>query len=241
MLYSDIAVLCADSYKKDNCNIFNEVTSVAARVFVDSGVLYIIFRGSDQPEDWVYNLNPGSHTFRSPGGIPLQIHRGFYEQWSSVRATLLERVRFSLAEYVVEKIVVAGHSSGSALGTIAACVDLPRVAKSIPISCVTFGSPVVGDANFAIYFDAKITESRRFVHNNDPVPLLPLRYTHVASLVRLDDKVDKNNTENIHGADPTEMPWYARLMVLLKFLFTKDALKDHAIVKYVSVLEKYKM
>ena len=158
--------------------------------------IVISFRGTESIKDVITDLSAtrvpltgkpvGFFQSLLPNrGVPL-VHWGFLQQYQSI----LPEIRQYLNTYPdIKHVVCTGHSLGGALATLAV-VDLASRAcgENRVFSCVTFGSPRVGNKKFAELFD-RVTENRsiRFVNNDDPIPLLPssLRFHHVSGVAEL--------------------------------------------------------
>jgi hypothetical protein len=121
------------------------------------------------------------------------VHSGFLAQYNSIKFSIVS----TIFGYVLkrrkeedemapnssfsppQRIVFVGHSLGGALATLAAA-GTKALFPQLAIECFTFGSPRVGNAAFASYFDAVISKSVRCVHADDKVTKHPtLFYKHV--------------------------------------------------------------
>lgn len=121
-----------------------------------------------------------------------RVHSGFLAQYNSIKfsivSTLFGHVLKSRREEEMapsssfsppQRIVFVGHSLGGALATLAAA-GTKALFPQLAVECFTFGSPRVGNAAFASYFDAVISKSVRCVHADDKVTKHPtLFYMHV--------------------------------------------------------------
>jgi predicted lipase len=155
-----------------------------------TGVLIVTFRGTESRGDILTDLNitrerlPLSHI---PDTLYPLIHSGFAEQFFSVNHTLEDSIKEN------DSIIFCGHSLGGALATIGSLYYSFKY-PSKNISCVTFGSPRVGDERFAVYFDERVKYSLRYVNDNDPVPCVPTRwrFKHVKGLQWINqDEIEK--------------------------------------------------
>ena len=131
----------------------------------------------------------------------------------------------------IKHIIFSGHSLGGALATLAA-VQFSKQYPDIIISCVTFGSPRVGNGKFAAMFNKCCRGSYRFVNEDDPVPMgpTPLRFTHVKGGRWIDD-------EQLL----LQKPWMRSLtffknLFLSFFGFTHNPLSDHGCVGYLNFI-----
>jgi hypothetical protein len=195
----DMIYTCQRPYNKlDNACVFNKLRESPAFFNSDddcevlacnheSDALVIVFRGTSSGSDILTDLD----IIRDP--LPLAnlneaewplVHSGFSHQFFSINANLDTCIASN------EKIVFCGHSLGGALATIGS-LYYSYLYPSKEISCVTFGSPRVGDERFASMFDERIINSIRYVNDNDPIPCLPTRwrFRHVKGLQWLNQDV----------------------------------------------------
>lgn len=128
-----------------------------------------------------------------------RVHTGFKDALDAVWPALAARL--SALSEGRRTFWFAGHSLGGALATLALArsAELPGFAAH---GLYTFGSPLVGDADFKNHFDAVLRkfgiDYYRFVNNQDLVPLVPpeliltgvpprpFRYGHVGTLKFID-------------------------------------------------------
>ena len=163
--------------------------------------------------------------------IPGGVHAGFLGAYNSVRLDLHRELMAELqarpGEY--DEIAVTGHSLGGALATL--CVldlrtsVLPLVnarlrerrkrrlefgiaaarseAAEISTLCYTFGSPRVGDHDFARYFQARVPHVFRVAMDGDivtgvpPKKILPYGYKHIGVRVVLDRPSEESGAAGI--------------------------------------------
>ena len=94
------------------------------------------------------------------------------------------------------EVIITGHSLGGAIATLAAAeMELVNASSRYNVSRVyTFGSPRVGNAKFATWYNNNtMSESYRVVHNKDIVPHLPFidqGYHHTRYEVFYDERFD---------------------------------------------------
>ena len=166
--------------------------------------LLLIFRGTSARDDWRVNLRvrPRHIWFSVPG----RIHSGFWRAlklvWTPVVKPLVGSARES-----GKKIVIAGHSLGGALASLAAARIAKHGDRDLVASVYTFGQPRVGDARFVDYMNTVYGDSfARFVNRNDIVPMIPPRplYRHIGKLYRFDANGELKEAEA--GNDRTLSP-----------------------------------
>lgn len=131
----------------------------------------------------------------------------------------------------IKHVVFSGHSLGGALATLAA-VQFAKQYPDITVTCVTFGSPRVGNGSFAEMFNKCCKGSYRFVNEDDPVPMgpTPLRFTHVKGGKWIDD-----------DQLLLQKPWM-RSLTFFKNLFlsfiglTHNPVSDHGCLSYLTFI-----
>ena len=125
----------------------------------------ICFRGTQQPEDMLTNINFTKVFVKDPIDESTNIgkmHRGFHEAYKSVECEINKRLDGN--EHL--PIYITGHSLGGALAVVATWYQsMQRLA-----ACYTFGAPRVGNSGLIGRFRTPIY---RVVNGGDPIPKLP--------------------------------------------------------------------
>ncbi len=165
--------------------------SAQAALIEHNDYLCMVFRGTNELDDWLDNINAFS-TSQLFGDF----HRGF---WASVE-DIWEQIYNDfehLRQTKKRPLFFAGHSLGGAMAVIAASrfVHWDR-----PFTAVyTFGQPRTMDRPAARIFNAEAgSRCFRFQNNNDLVTRVPSRlmgYSHVGSCLYISEE------KNIHS-DP---------------------------------------
>merc|ERR1711916_164241 len=112
-------------------------------------------------------------------------HAGFLSNYRRLAGGLIQGIWQALrAHPSIRRLTVQGFSMGGALSQLA-IVDLSRKFPQLCGSIVTFGSPRVGNKDFArkLFPRSVCGTSRRFTHRGDMVVHMPpkfLGYRHVA-------------------------------------------------------------
>ena len=117
-----------------------------------------------------------------------RVHGGFLAQYNSIKFSIMSMLfRRILKGEPPQRVVFVGHSLGGALATLAAA-GTKALFPQLAVQCNTFGSPRVGNAAFAAYFDAVVDTSVRCVNGSDKVAKNPtLGYAHVGGELRVGD------------------------------------------------------
>ena len=197
-------------------------------------ITLIVFCGTNAINDWKMNIQTLQDSF--VGGA--RIHKGFKQCFESLAAEILQ---LTLSEGVT---ILAGHSLGAALATLATVVLDQR---EIPIrACYSFGSPRIGNREFVELLAG--LPIYRLVNNCDVVTAVPLslkfrEYLHPDDAIffgrdgrLIQGMCDKEIQERQLSYLP-QLKKYAELSSFLdrtKALSTElpEYLADHAITNY---------
>jgi predicted lipase len=140
--------------------------------------IYVIYRGSTSIQDWVNNLDAVLTSY--PRCSNCQIHKGFYTAEQGVISLVTSYVQALKSKYPSYTVIVTGHSLGAAMATLTA-VDLKESGLT-PLRMFNFGSPRVGNDEFAAWASTYLTDRNRVTHYKDMVPHVPMheRFTHIS-------------------------------------------------------------
>lgn len=144
--------------------------------------IVLAFRGTQfdpvaHPKDILTDLRfnysrPSAAVFGPGLPAAARVHTGFHAAYLSVAQAVREAVDEAIASHPPSgaqpwRLVVTGHSLGGALAVLGA-YDL---AQRYPgrVSMVTFGSPRVGNSEFAAHFDALVPNAWRMGNLHDLV------------------------------------------------------------------------
>ena len=190
----------------------------------------------------------------SPAGV--LVHEGFYRQFASIDAQLARALADAGIRICGEpecgngpRLHFSGHSSGAAVGQIAAAVYAERFPHLV-VSCHTIGSPRTGNAEFVAWFDRRVVDGWRVVNELDPVPRVPLRpvWVHAGLCLRLRPAAratpaDEGGVEGFNeGAEVTavvesaDVPWQDRLIDAMTHVDCEHLIRPHSCEEYVSGL-----
>lgn len=147
--------------------------------------LLIGFKGTTTEDEWVSNLD---FKLISMGNLG-KVHRGFYTRFEQLKDSLKDSLLAKVNDCM--GLIFVGHSLGGALATIAA-LYFSTLFPSKKITCITFGSPKVGNARFKSFFKSRVI-SIRMISDKDLIPKISLpSYKHVNGKVEIDSKNHKN-------------------------------------------------
>lgn len=135
-------------------------------------LIVVSFRGTHTSRDWLTDLDFLLYD-ASDICVGCQAHSGFLGSWRGVRKIVLNDWNNLRANYPTYKTVVTGHSLGGALANLCAA-QMKKMVPNAKVYLFTFGSPRVGNDEFAEYIETVLGwRNFRVTHLNDPVPQLP--------------------------------------------------------------------
>ncbi|KAI3579753.1 Alpha/Beta hydrolase protein [Fusarium oxysporum f. sp. albedinis] len=106
------------------------------------------------------------------GSTNIFVHKGFLLAFNDLAANLSLSINGLLNGKQPQKIEVCGHGIGGAIATL--CALWCRIRwTAANITCVTLGSPMVGDERFAREFNSWKIYCYRLIIRSDPVANLP--------------------------------------------------------------------
>lgn len=224
-----IIQLCELSYNKpneitDKYFIFfqDETTDAQCYIFYDHYTNYITFRGTSSLQDWLIDLDCSTVSPDFYNNEKIQVHNGFYKQYSSIRQHILT----FLFQSRHRKIVVCGHSLGGALATLCALDIVVNLVISTQPIVVTIGSPRVGNKEFVKLYQTYITNSIRLTNSKDPIPYFPMSFrfnhTHKSICFKDGNIIQK---KRLRG-------FVMRLMALVKNVNVSSAIEKHSLETY---------
>lgn len=152
----------------------------------NSNLIFVSIRGSANFQNWLQNLNAFQTNYNKCNGC--NVHEGFYNAYSSLKEGILSSIQNLHRKYPTAQIAVLGHSLGAAIATFA-YIDLFQIIGNIDYF-YTFGSPRVGNQNFADFVNSKTNFGGNFrarvTHYRDPVPHVPM---HSVGFAHIDTEV----------------------------------------------------
>jgi predicted lipase len=124
-----------------------------------------------------------------------KVHHGFNKCFESVRDAMYSAVTSLALENPDYSLLVAGHSLGGAISLLASLyLEQFKAALGKTPVYYSFGSPKVGNDNFAAYANAHLPQAYRVTHYKDTVPHLPLAwyYHHITT------EIYENEAHQLH-------------------------------------------
>lgn len=167
-------------------------------------LIFLAIRGSSNIENWMENLDVLKTTYPYCSGC--EVHTGFYLAYHDIKAKMMSSMVNLYQKHPSAKILITGHSLGAAIATLA-FVDLYSQFGKIDYF-YTFGSPRVGNENFANYLNKGFGDvfKARVTHYKDPVPRLPFQnmgFLHIDREVFYNEASSQYILCNVGGEDPS--------------------------------------
>ena len=144
-----------------------------------NSTLVISFKGSSGSEDWKDNFKFNRKSVKlNKLEVPykgtdsnIKVHNGFIGQYRLIKSMLngiVKQQKFCK----ICNVIITGHSLGAALATIAA-IDIKYMFPNVPVVCVLFGSPRVGNRAFAKSFNKYVKTCYNIINEEDAITKLP--------------------------------------------------------------------
>lgn len=141
----------------------------------DSQTAFLAFRGSQTDDDYIMDGKIELVAY-DPPTVPsvseIRVERGFYEVFSGLDQSALMDALSYLANSGA-RLIMTGHSLGSALATLTVPLACAAGIPSTKILHYNQASPKVGNSNFLAYYDDLNVQTFRLVNTYDEVPKLP--------------------------------------------------------------------
>lgn len=233
----EIAMQCG----KEGGELINYIedakTGTECFVATRDGDLLIAFRGTQDAKDWITDAK-----FRRTSWDGGSVHRGFAAAYNSVS----EQIRKALTDAAVNgggisRLWLTGHSLGGALATLCA-LDM-RMDGYYVDGVYTFGSPRVGDSNFATYYNYLLRDRTfRITNGNDVVTRLPAflaGYKHVGQEVFWDQFGEVRLNPKWWSKIPGDIWGFAaELNLTFPPATLMKIFNDHPMTGYLKLLQK---
>lgn len=139
--------------------------------------IYVSFRGSESIQNWIDNLDAVLTDY--PLCSNCEVHKGFYKAEQATYGDVLTQVRSLQSQFPSYSVVCTGHSLGA---SIALLTTLDLVNSGVQnVKLWNFGSPRVGNTEFANFAGSYLPNHQRVTHHKDMVPHTPMheRFTHI--------------------------------------------------------------
>jgi len=184
--FSGIAYCDSTSIKSWKCtgcdSAFSNIqvySNLYQKTFVaDNGkdTIIISFQGTNSENllTWIKNIDAELITPKPSWCDGCLLHKGFYSIHSILFPLIRQDLNLRLKKLKNANVYLAGHSLGGALATYMG-FDLLRTntLSAKDLTLYTFGSPRIGNKNFAKAFNSAVKSCWRVVDNEDIVPHIP--------------------------------------------------------------------
>ncbi len=160
----------------------------------EKGEISIIFRGSQEKEDWLTNL---SLKYVSHNKFKKCVHSGFYRSFKIFRKSVKSKKVDKEIDFLEDinsinenyKLTLSGHSLGGAIATIVGCYFIDKGINKDNLSIFTFGAPPIAKKEFCDYYEDNLNIFR-FVNKEDPVPNISklTKLKHIGKTILLNTK-----------------------------------------------------
>jgi len=214
-------------------NVVSANKNSAQAIFVEhEDWVAMVFRGTDEPADWLDNLAIRSET--TPFGT---FHCGFYRSLEDVWDKIYKAYSDSQAK-AVKPLFLTGHSLGGAMATVAAAkfIYMDRPFTSV----YTFGQPRAVNRETARLMNLEAGKRYfRFQNNMDVVSRIPARlagYSHTGQNLYITEEGDIESDPGFWFKFVDRVTDIVSQIDDLKGQFS-ELVGDHSIDKYLDGIE----
>ncbi|KAF9481531.1 alpha/beta-hydrolase [Pholiota conissans] len=106
----------------------------------------------------------------------VQVHEGFRDEHAKTASTILAEVKRLMSVKSTSSIITIGHSLGGALAELDSLFLTLNLPSTASIKAVTYGTPRVGNPDFAALMDSEVADFKRVNNELDIVPIVPGRF-----------------------------------------------------------------
>ena len=170
---------------------------------IDKEIIVLIFQGSQEAEDWMTNISIRRANYFGKE----KVHQGFYDSLKLFLKTVKNK-DFSTKDKKIYrfhqdinflnkncKIVLAGHSLGGAVATLAGCYFHDIGVEKENMTIYTYGAPPVGCEEFCSKYRKKLN-LYRVINERDVVP----KIDRITDLEHLGEEIVLiSNEQEIHS------------------------------------------
>lgn len=160
----------------------------------EKGQISIIFRGSQEKEDWLTNF---SLKYCTHNKFRKCVHSGFYRSFKIFRKSVKSKKDDRQIDFLADiefinnnyELFLCGHSLGGAIATIVGCYFYDEGINKKNLSIFTFGAPPIAKKEFCDYYENSF-KIFRFVNKEDPVPNITkfTKLEHIGKTILLNTK-----------------------------------------------------
>lgn len=153
-----------------------------------TNTIFVAHQGTN-PDDIMSILNDAEFVpddidtqFIPSAGDDVKVHSGFQDTFLHTADIILNATMSALQSTGAQNLVLTGHSLGAAIATLDALMFKDAlVGSNVTMSTTLFGSPRIGNKEFADFIDTQLGSSlTRITNREDPVPLLPPQFLSFA-------------------------------------------------------------
>ncbi|KAE9411361.1 alpha/beta-hydrolase [Gymnopus androsaceus JB14] len=117
-----------------------------------------------------------------------EVHDGFRDEHEKTATSILAEVQTLMSTKSTNNVIAVGHSLGGALAELDSLFFALNLPSGTNVSGVTYGTPRVGNPDFASLIDQYVPNFKRITNEKDIVPIVPgrfLGYQHPAGEIHL--------------------------------------------------------
>ena len=200
------------------------------------GEVFLSFRGTEDKNDAMADIDVRTYRLAIDSKLPcMRVHNGFYEQTDAIIDDIIADFNEYDSNATVNCITIQGHSLGSGCASIAALMFAHKY-PGLTIKLHTFGSPRVGDSQFAKLVADSVTQHWRVYNVADPVPMIPMsfRFKHIGANALCLAEEAHNMSHEVYTRDAH---WTIRPLISFGCINLLSPVSAHDCEGYIKKLE----
>jgi predicted lipase len=186
---------CLNEYNKV-FYITDKTNNYLSVITYNNDKINIAFRGTINKNNLMLNLYAKQENYLNKS---IKIHSGYLNIYLNFKEKLIFIINNIIKNNNIKLFIITGHSLGGSIASLCT-IDLFNyynknyTKNNYNFRCYTFGSPKIGNKNFANYYNSKIKYSYRFVNNNDLICVFPptFFYSHIGHEISLNNNKTLN-------------------------------------------------
>lgn len=195
----------------------------------NDNTIYVSYRGTCDIMDVLDNIDI-RHTRIHKN---IRVHKGFFEQFSSIEEGITRDIKRISAEYPIERLVFTGHSLGTSLATISAPYYGAMFKDRFRIISHSLAGAPCGNIDFVNWFSSNVDENVRLEAEGDIVPYIPIHdnFYHVPNGILM-----KRDGSFVDQYDIKPYSYVKILAMLLNRKGWEQINYDHSCENYITKL-----
>jgi len=147
--------------------IYDPITDIEGYIGYLEENIYIVIRGTKSNKNMLDDMEIKLVQYNTWLECNCKVHYGFYRSVLNIKKITIYYLKKLQKKNPSYKIIITGHSYGSACADL---LSLELLKENITSIYYGYGKPRVGDYNYSVFLNSKIKEHYRHTHYKDIFP-----------------------------------------------------------------------